>query len=185
MSVYESATDKRGNITKITSYSDVQTLSGAIYETRGYDITGNSVKASSSCCEQTTIEYGGQYETQYAYPKSQTRGSSDPNSPHRITTYSVFNSETGLIKEQTDADGQTSTTMYNPDTLRPVKVISPTGAYSTFAYDDLAMSVTEEVRESNNNLAGKTIKYLNGLGLVKKQESRDNSNNILDTVEVK
>jgi RHS repeat-associated protein len=187
VSAYNSGTDKRGNITKATNYSDASNSagpSGAIDETKGYDITGNLVKASTACCEQTTIEYGGQSETQYAYPKSQTRGSFNPNSPDRITTSAIYNETTGLMKQQTDANGRISTMMYNPDTLRPVKSISSTGAYSTFAYDDTAMTVTEEVHESNNNLAGKTIKYLNGVGLTKREESLG-TNNVWDIVEVK
>jgi len=69
--------------------------------------------------------------------------------------------DTGLIKQTTDANGRTSTTMYNPDTVRPVKSISSTGAYAVFFYDDTLMTVTEEAREANGSLAGKTVKYLN------------------------
>lgn len=187
VSAYDPATDKRGNNTKTTAYSDASNSAGptgAIYETKGYDITGNLRTASTACCEQTTIEYGGQYETQYAYPKSQTRGSADSNSPYRITVSSVYNEDTGLMKQQTDANGRTSTIMYNPDTLRPVKSNSSTGAYSIFSYDDTAMTVTEEIHESNNNLAGKTVKFLNGLGLTKREESLG-TNNVWDIVEMK
>ncbi len=159
VSVYSPTTDKRGNVTKTTVYADAANLGGAVNETNGYDITGNRRTASTSCCEQTAIEYG--LETQYAYPKSNTRGSADVNSPHRITTNSVYDQDTGLIKQTTDANGRTSTTMYNPDTVRPVKSISSTGAYAVFFYDDTLMTVTEEAREANGSLAGKTVKYLN------------------------
>ena len=182
VSVYDPATEKRGNVTKTTVYADANNLSGAIVNTNGYDITGNTVKASTSCCEQTTIEYG--LETQYAYPKSNTRGSADANSPYRITTNSVYDKDTGLIKQAIDANGRISTTMYNPDTLRPVKSISSTNAYATFSYDDTAMTVTEEAKEANGNLAGKSIKYLNGLGLVRKTEALG-ANNVWDIVETK
>lgn len=54
----------------MTSYADAQNLTGAIVETRGYDITGNLVKSSSACCEQTTILYDDpntlEIDTQYA-----------------------------------------------------------------------------------------------------------------------
>ena len=182
VSAYDATTEKRGNITKTTAYTDATNLSGAIVNTNGYDITGNTVKASTSCCEQTTIEYG--LETQYAYPKSNTRGSADANSPYRITTNSVYDKDTGLIKQAIDANGRISTTMYNPDTLRPVKSISSTNAYATFSYDDTAMTVTEEAKEANGNLAGKSIKYLNGLGLVRKTEALG-ANNVWDIVETK
>lgn len=186
--VYDPATDKRGNVTKVTTYADAQNLTGPIVETRGYDITGNVVTLSSACCEQTTILYEDpstlENDTQYAYPVSQTRGSSDPNSPHRITTSARYDFDTGLLKETTDANGRTSVNWYNPDTLRPVKTVSPTGAYSTIAYDDSAMAITEEVHESTGTLAGKNIKYLNGIGLVRKVESYV-PNGVIDISETK
>ncbi|PYT01445.1 MAG: hypothetical protein DMF63_00930 [Acidobacteria bacterium] len=172
--VYDQATNKRGNITKITTYADAQNLGGAIYETRGYDITGNMARSSSDCCEQTTILYDDpnttEIDTQYAYAVEQTRGAADPNSPHRITTRATYSFNSGLPKTATDANGNTQTTWYNPDSLRPVKIVSSTGAYTTTSYDDAAITVTEEVRESNNALASKTVRYFNGIGLVKKSE---------------
>lgn len=186
--VYDPATDKRGNVTKVTTYADAQNLTGAIVETRGYDITGNLVKSSSACCEQTSISYEDPLtlgiDTQYAYPVSQTRGASDPNSPHRITTTAVYDFETGLLKQTTDANGRTSTNWYNPDTLRPVRTDLPTGAYSTIAYDDAAMTITEEAREANATLASKSKKYLNGIGLVRKTEDYA-PNSVIDITETK
>ncbi|HMO79999.1 MAG TPA: RHS repeat-associated core domain-containing protein [Pyrinomonadaceae bacterium] len=193
ISVYDSNTEKRGNITKITTYSDAQNLNGEIIETRAYDITGNLVKSSSACCEEISIIYDDpdtptERENQYAYPLFQIRGSSDPQSPHRITTSAVYSYETGLVKESTDANGLTSVTWYNPDTLRPVRSVSSTGAYTTIAYDDEEMTVEEEVREPDGwgqgPLAGKSKKYLNGIGLIRKEESFA-PNDIVDIVEIK
>lgn len=181
VSVYDPATDKRGNVTKVTSYSDADNPATAIYETRGYDITGNLVKSSSACCEQTSFTYN--LDSHYAYPISQTRGAVDPNSPHRITTSAIYDYNTGLAKQTIDANGRTSTTEYNPDTLRPVQSISSTGAFTMFSYDDTAMTVEEEVRESDGTLAGKTVKYLNGLGQVRKEEAYGPG--IVDIVETK
>ncbi len=179
VSGYDPATEKRGNVTKVTTYADAQAQTGAIIETRAYDITGNVVKASSACCEQTTILYDdpitvGVIDTQYAYPVSQTRGAADTGSPHRIITSQVPDFKTGLIKSATDANGRTSTTGYNPDTMRPDKSTSSTGAYTIFTYDESAMTVSEEVFEitiSGPASAGKAVKHLNGLGQVRKEES--------------
>ena len=183
VSIYDPNTEKRGNVTKVTTYSDAQNLTGAIYEAKGYDITGNTIKASTACCEHTTITYND--SNQYAYPVSQTRGAADVNSPHRVTTSAVYNLETGLVKQTTDANGRSSTMMYNPNTLRPVKSISSTGAYSVFGYDDTAMTITEEVKESNGDSASKSINYLNGLGLTKRAESLGVNDVILSIVEMK
>jgi RHS repeat-associated protein len=187
--VYNSSTKYRGNVTKATTYTDAQTLTGAIDETRSYDITGNVVRISSSCCEERTISYDdpatvGIYDTQYAYPVSQTHGASSTNSPHRITTTAEYSYDTGLVTEATDANGLTSQTFYNPDTLRPVKSVSSTAAYSTFGYDDDAMTVTEEVFELGGTLAGSSVKYLNGIGQVRKTEAAA-PGSIVDIVETK
>src|SRR5207302_8562654 len=77
VSPYNSATNYRGNVTEITTYSDANGLAGPISETRRYDITGNMITASTSCCEQTSFNYT--IDTQYAYALSKTRGSAtDP-----------------------------------------------------------------------------------------------------------
>ncbi len=184
--VYDSSTAFRGNITKVTSYSDAQAQTGAIYENRSYDITGNLVANSAACCEQKSYVYTD--ATKYAYPESSTHGAADPQSPHRVTTTAVYAYETGLVKQATDPNGLTSTTLYNPDTLRPVRSVSSTGAYSTIAYDDVAMTIEEEVREfaavGQGALAGRSKKYLNGIGLVVKEESFAPSS-IVDIVEMK
>lgn len=186
---YNASTAKRGNVTKVTSYADAQNLTGPIVETRGYDMTGNLVKSSSACCEETSILYDDPAtttvrENYYAYPVSQTRGSADTGSPHRITTTAVYDFDSGLIKTATDANGLTSTNWYNPDTLRPVKSVSSTGAYTTIAYNDTAMTITEEVFEANNNPAGKTVKHLNGLGQERKVESHG-PGGVINIVEMK
>ena len=79
-------------------------------ETRRYDITGNLVTASTSCCQQTSINYTS--DTQYAYPQSQTRGSSDPNSAIHVTTSATYDFNTGLGLSATDPNGRTSQTSY-------------------------------------------------------------------------
>lgn len=122
---YDPATDKRGNITKITTYTDAENGTGAISETRSYDITGNTVSVSSSCCELTRILFDDPntswVDSQYAYPIIRARGAADPLSPIRITTKATYDFNTGLLTRSTDANGRTDQTWYNPDTLRPVK----------------------------------------------------------------
>ncbi len=186
VSVFDPNTNYRGNVTKVTNYSDAQNSVGAIANTNGYDITGNLVKASTSCCQQTSIEYNA--SNFYAYPVSQTRGSADTNNlAERITTTSIYNYETGLLKSGTDANNRTSTLMYNPETLRPVKSISSTGAYTITSYDDTAMTVSEEVYALENGspvLAGQNKKFVNGIGKVKREEALG-ANGTWDFVETK
>ncbi len=172
----------KGNVTKVTSYSDAQNLSGVVTENRKYDITGNLISSSSACCELTAFTFDSTYK--YAYPVQQTRGSSDPNSTVKNTSGAVYDFNTGLVKQTTDANGLTSSTTYNADTLRPLVSTSSTGAYSQITYDDGLMKITEEVKDNNGVTAGKTIKYLNGIGQVVKEES-PGAGGVLDIVEAK
>ncbi|MCV6039247.1 hypothetical protein OFP00_39825, partial [Escherichia coli] len=75
-------------------YVDAANLTGPITETRRYDIAGNMVAASTSCCEQTSWSYT--VDTQYAYPQGQTRGAADASGP-RVTTSAVYDFSTGLV----------------------------------------------------------------------------------------
>lgn len=183
MSDYNSTTDYRGNVTQVTRYANAGTepASGAITETRRYDITGNLVTASTSCCQQTSINYTS--DTQYAYPQSQTRGSSDPNSAIHITTSATYDFNTGLGLSATDANGRTSQTTYFADTLRPQTSSSPTGADVTYAYDEAGMSVTETTYDANGVIADENVKLLNGRGQVRREKALG-VNNVWDMVDV-
>ncbi len=180
--VFNPATNARGNITKTTVYTNAQDqTTGAIEETKHYDITGNLITASTSCCQQTSFQYTS--ATQYAYPTSQTRGSSDPNSPDRITTTTNYSFASGSVMGSTDADGRPSSNLYNPDTLRPTRTTTSTGAYTIYSYDDVAMIFTEEIFESGGTAAGKTVKILNGVGQTRREESvgPNNTSDFVDT----
>jgi RHS repeat-associated protein len=188
ISAYDPNSIFRGNVTKVTNYSEVTntSLGGAIPQTKQYDTTGNLVAESASCCQLKTYLYDDpntpQIDTQYAYPVVQTRGSSDSTSTVRNTERSIFDFWTGLVKESTDANGRTTANQYNPDTLRLTISTSPTGAYSQTIYDEAAMSVTDEIHETGGTLAGQSIKYLNGVGQVVKQKTLG-ANGVFDIVE--
>ena len=189
ISAYDPNTIFRGNVTKVTDYADAQTPSNAIAQTKQYDDTGNLVAESASCCELKTYIYDDPItttiiDTQYAYPLIQTRGSSDPNSPIRNTSNTVYDFNTGLVKQTTDPNGTVNSTTYNADTLRPIGSSTSSGAYSLAIYDYAAQTITEEGHQADSSLAGKTVKYLNGVGQVIKQQSLG-ANNVLDTVEIK
>lgn len=179
---YVASTDYRGLVTQVKTYADAVNLTGAIIEDRRYDITGNLVTATTSCCQQMSFGYSS--NTQYAYPESKTRGSSDVNSAARVTTSAVYDFNTGLAKSATDANGRTSQTQYTAGTLRPQTATLPTGAYTTFAYDDAAMTVGETTKDAGGGIASDSTRQLNGLGQVRHEEARG-AGNVWDIVETK
>ncbi len=184
VSAYNPATDYRGNVTQVTSYADAIGLTGAVTETRRYDITGNMVTATTACCQQTSFNYT--IDTQYAYPLSKTRGSAtDPYA--QVTTSATYDFNTGLGLSATDANGRQSSTSYDANTLRPTTATAPTGAHTDFAYDDLAMKVTQMTYlapplADTGALSDQNTKYLNGLGQVRREEALG-ANNVVDVVE--
>ncbi len=190
VSAYDPNSIFRGNVTKVTSYTDASptTPTGPISQTKQYDDTGNLVAESASCCQLKTYVYDDpatqEIDTQYAYPVIQTRGSSDPNSTVRNTNNVIHDFFTGLVKQVTDPNGRTDIISYDSNTLRPIISTSSTGAYKQTIYDEDAMTVTEETHEYGGNLTAKSITYLNGVGQVVKQQVLG-ANNVFDTAETK
>jgi RHS repeat-associated protein len=168
---YNPATESRGNITQVTTYADGTNLTGAITETRRYDITGNMVKTGTSCCEETTFNYTS--DTQYAYPQSKTRGSAtDPYA--QITTSNTYDFNTGLRLSTTNANGRQSTHSYSTTSLRPTGNGSSTGAHTDYAYDETAMSVTTTTYASageGGGIAEQNVKLLNGRGSIRREQA--------------
>lgn len=179
---YDSSTDYRGNVTQVTSYADAAGLTGAISETRRYDIAGNLVKSAASCCEQTTYNYS--VDTQYAYPLSKTYGSAtDPYA--QVTTGATFDFSTDLVLSATEANGLTATTSYDSASLRPASTVSSTGAHTDYSYNDTAMSVTTTTylaAAEGGGIADQNVKLLNGRGQMR-QEQALGANNVWDYVD--
>lgn len=184
-SMYDSATDFRGNVTQITAYVNAANQTGAVSENRQYDITGNMVKASSSCCQAATSDFT--VSTYYAYPIAKTSGSAtDPL--HQVKTSEVYDFNTGVPKSTTDANNRTSQTIPDPASLRPLTVTLPGGAHTDFAYDDAALSVTEttylEAHPTHTTIAEQTVKFLHGNGQVRQEKALGQSGvwDIVDTI---
>ncbi|MGH9949210.1 MAG: hypothetical protein ACRD6X_18725, partial [Pyrinomonadaceae bacterium] len=124
--------DFRGNVTKVTAFSDaaLTTDANASVSTLKYDITGNVVESASSCCELRETEYAvGNY---YAWPVSETRNGGGLE----MTTSATYDFNTGAIKTATDENGETTSVVYNAANMRVERVDSPNGAFSETEYND-------------------------------------------------
>ena len=185
---YLSGTDYRGKVTQVINYSNaaVEPAAGAITETRSYDITGNVISASASCCQLMSFEYTE--ATQYAYPESQTRGSAT-DALKRVKMEATYDFNTGLVVSAKDANGRISTISYYPGTLRPQTQTIATGARTEFSYDDVALAETRETYlapppADTGALTSKSVKYMNGAGGVK-QERALGAGGVWDIVDTK
>lgn len=143
---YSSGSAYRGNVTQIAGMLDVSastpTDNNADIKNYNYDIAGNIVSATLSCCQLKTLDYGNTFAvTGYAYPVSQTKGTSP-----QLTTSAEYNKNTGLLIKSTDENNQYTEYQYESDTLRLNKVIYPNGAYVQADYSDkLATNANEMV----------------------------------------
>lgn len=120
------ATYFRGNITKITSFSNatLTTDPDASVNTMKYDITGNVIEASMSCCNVKAIEYSA--ANHYAYATKETKGSSV-----QLVNQAEYDFNTGLVKNVRDENNQQTNFTYDAATLRQTRVDYPNGAWTT------------------------------------------------------
>lgn len=178
--VYDSATDYRGNITKTTAFSDATLTSdlNASVSTIKYDVAGNSVESSSSCCELKTTQYSN--INHYAYPMSETRNGGGL----QMTTSVTYDLNTGLVKTATDENNQTSTLTYNPSHLRLIRTDSPNGAWQTTEYNDA--SFPYHVKSTASLDAARSVSswsFSNGRGQGFRQRSQTANGYISSDVE--
>jgi RHS repeat-associated protein len=165
---------KRGNATSVTKYADTSNATlpaSPVIEKMKYDMAGNVISSSKSCCEEQSSNFNS-LASQYAFPASRTRGAADTSSLLRITTSTTYDLGVGLPILVTDANNRTARTNYFSGSLRTKEIISPTGARVTFDYDDVAMKTTQTTRLSaNGTITAQSTKYFNGLGQIKKEEA--------------
>ena len=165
---YSAASAYRGNVTKVTAFSDatLTTDANADVTNYNYDIAGNLVSGTLSCCTLRT--YGYDKANEYAFPISQTSGTS----PTQLTTSATYNRNTGLMLTATDENSQITTYEYETDTLRPKKTIYANGGYVQTEYSDKLITNTADllpgfVRTTTTletNKFAQSYSYFNGRG---------------------
>lgn len=165
ITAYDSATNYRGNVTKVTSYADATDNNDPNKSARAikYDITGNVVEASLSCCNVKTIEYSA--TNHYAYPTKETKGDSV-----QLVNQATYDFNTGLVTQSTNENNQITYYQYESDTFRQKKVIYPNGGYVETEFSDklASGSVPGFIRTTATLEANKTVQsysYFDGRGL--------------------
>jgi YD repeat-containing protein len=159
---------QRGLVTKVTRYANAASLdlSTAVTETRTYDDCGNMITAATACCQTQTYTYTSGYG--YAWPTSSTSGAAPGSGPYNSVS-AVYDFNTGLTLNSTDANGRISQNTYDAITLRPVFEYTPTNSYLWHYYDDTGLMVADIVYDAVSNgynWASRTDKYLDGMGRI-------------------
>src|SRR6185369_10596541 len=171
---YNPVTDYRGNQTQETTYADAVNLTGAIIETNSYDMTGNVVTKTNSCCQQTSTTFT--VDSYYAHPISETRGS-PTDGFSQVKTSASYDFNTSLVLTTTDANDRPSQANYDPATLRVATRTLPTGAHTDYAYDDTAMTITEttylQSHPTHTTITAQNVRIMNGRGNVRQEKALD------------
>jgi RHS repeat-associated protein len=169
---YKDETRRRGNLTRTRRYVDAKLRTGPVIEDRYYDITGNLISVSGSCCVTETFEYI--LGTQYAYPTGHITGSTDPASTARIPTRATYDFSTGLQLTLTYPSGAIRQVDYDPASLRPHEVWWPSlqgMSRTTYVYNDTMLRSEELVRDANlSTVLAHRVRLINGLGQVRRTE---------------
>jgi RHS repeat-associated protein len=118
----------RGNVTAVTTFSQLSPEEVSTTRHAKYDIFGNVVMAEVSCCVKKSFSFSPL--TAYSEPDSAMSG--DLGSLNLQTTYQ-YNYFTGLVKE-TNTDGQRTVYDYD-EALRLKTVTAPTLAVTTTQFD--------------------------------------------------
>ncbi len=179
VSAYDSGTAYRGDLTSVTTYDTVTTGSatGAITHDYTYDIAGNQRTGSTDCCQEVSTVYST--ATQFSRPDSQTRGSSNPSSPDRITQIFTYDANTKLPTNIEDYNGNDTTVTYDAIS-RPLVTTLNSGAKTTVTYNDSSLSKTELVQKSTAEGSGtvsNSSSYFNGRGQVNKSTYQAGTSN--------
>ncbi|NNE67334.1 MAG: RHS repeat protein [Pyrinomonadaceae bacterium] len=178
-----------GNLTETKTWDSSK---GPIAENSSYisvksefDSFGNNVATTDAKGNRSTTEYDPIHNK---FPVKVTGPVPDPDGIHGANTSFVLTSEydpnTGLLLSKTDANGITTKTEYDQDTLRVTRVrklVSNTevGSVSEILYGDAPLDswVTTRKQIDDSNWS-ESKAYLDGLGRVFKTETSNSAGNV-------
>jgi YD repeat-containing protein len=175
----------RGNPTTSRTWDSTKGLvtnqNAYLSKSAKFDIYGNQIESTDAKGNTTITEYDATY---HAYPIKVTTPIPDPTgqkgSNTAFETTTTYNMTTGLPLTTTDANGQTTTIEYDPVTLRPTRVIPPTGAgiAETIYHDEVNNAWVKTRKQIDANNWAESISYFDGLGRNYKAEEVNSQGNI-------
>ena len=174
----------RGNPTKARVWDSTKgawSVSTAYIETTAkFDTYGNQYEATDAKGNSTTTIFDATYHTFPIQVMTAAPGNGTNGSGSAFVTSATYNTVTGLPLTTTDANNQTTTIEYDAATLRPKKVIPPTGAgiSETIYHDETNNYWVKNRTQIDQNNWAESITYFDGLGRAYKAEQADAQGNI-------
>lgn len=171
----------RGNLTKIGSYSNAASQTGAVASSTQYDILGNPVKIVDANGNASTISYTDNFGTADAEARTNSAPTqlsgqqtfavpTSSTNPAGFTTYAQFDYFTGAAVDAEDINGTVSSRFYNDllDRLTQTIIANNISSFrqqTAIAYDDINHKVT--VTSDLNTFGDNSVKaesFYDGLG---------------------
>lgn len=149
----------RGNVTTVTSFANAELMSDPSIKSIGYDMTGNVIKASMSCCNVKSIEYDPVNE--YAYPTIVTKGPVGT----QLETSLAYDKYTGLVVSSKDENNLVTDYKYDPETLRQTRTEYPNGAWTKFDINNTQFPYYSKITSSlDSERSVSSWNYFDGAG---------------------
>lgn len=199
---YGTTNQKRGNVTKVTSYGNAQAQTESISIYSHYDILGNVVETIDGKGNHTITNYDDNFgapdgeaktnsaptqlngQNAFASPKSST------NALGWITGYSQVDYFTGKPVDIEDLNGVVSSTFYNDSLDRPTQTITANNLsafkkQTNIIYDDAnrRIETKSDLKAFNDNLL-KSESFYDGLGRTIKTHEYESDGNFIVTQSV-
>ena len=167
-------TAARGNATTTRKWLDT---SGTWLETHAaYDQAGNAVSATDARGNTSTVSYADSFSdgvprNTYALPTSTTSAVPDPTGTYgantALTSSTVYDYWTGLVRSSTDANGRTTTYGYDDPLDRLTSYSNPDGGWANIRYGDAPGDLFVNVRTMfDQTRFTDTYRRFDGLGRV-------------------
>jgi len=119
LSSYDTSKTTRGNVTDVTSYSDV-VLNTSVTQSSKKDIFGNTTKAQVSCCNQKSFTM-----TEATYWSKPAQTISGDTSGIYLTRSAGYDFNTLMVTSETDPNNQTASYTLTPRLIRPDSRLQP------------------------------------------------------------
>ena len=189
----------RGNVTKITNFSDAANQGGAVSSYVQYDISGNPVKTIDARGYANTIDFSDRFGS----PDSEARSNSFPSSLNGQQTFAFASSTTnslgtayvqvdyfsGNVVDTEDINENVNTTYYNDALDRPTQNITANNRTNfrnqdTIIYDESnhRIIVTSDSKSFNDNLL-KVESYYDKMGRTTETRQYETSSNYIVTLQ--
>jgi hypothetical protein len=159
------ATNRRGLPT--TSGVWLNTTGSYLQTHAQYDQFGNVRNTWDAKGNQCQITYSSLYH--YAYPTASYTAVPDPSGQHGSTsafsTFTTYDTNTGLVLSTTEPNGQTTTMVYGDPMSRVTQVTKPNGAHINYSYSDSPNNLYIRVlTDQDSSRAIETRQYFDNLG---------------------